>query len=376
VLQREDSAARQRDIAETLQHQLLPDRLPNAASLEFATRYIPANVAAELGGDWYDVIALDSGRYGFVIGDVAGHGILSAAVMGKIRMALRAYALEGQSPAEIMTRMNTLLRDVHEGAMATVWYGDFDSGARTLTFTNAGHVPPIVFGTGRNDLLDNVHGPPIGAVEHCNYDEGHYLLNAGDTLLLYTDGLIERRGRSIDDSLATLRASVPSQDANGEAVCDALLTTFATGESDDDIALLAIHVCSLAGRKLQLHRPATPSAIPETRHMMQAWLADNGVTQTDAFEILTAVSEACANVVTHAYGLTGGPIDVAATLTNNEVSIVIRDDGTWRTRRPATHDSRSRGLSIMHDLMDHVDIETSRGTEVHMKRKLNGARHR
>src|SRR5262249_14387893 len=124
-----------------------------------------------------------------------------------------------------------------------------------------------------------------------------------------------------------------------------------------------------------LHRRATPAAVPETRHAIKSWLAENGIAGPDAGDILLATTEACANVVTHAYGLAEGSLDVTASLTDSEVSIVVGDDGVWLTPAAArTDNAGGHGLSIMRKLMDHVEIVTTRGTEVRMRRRLNGAR--
>ena len=171
VSQRADIAAVQRDAVETLQRSLLPDRLCEVPGLELAARYIPANDQVELGGDWYDVFSLHDGRYGVVIGDVAGHGILAAAIMGKIRTALRAFASDGSSPGTALERLNSLLGDLREGATATVWYGQYDPSSHLLVFTNAGHVPPLVVDAHGAQYLEDVHGPPVGALDRTHFGE-------------------------------------------------------------------------------------------------------------------------------------------------------------------------------------------------------------
>jgi integral membrane sensor domain MASE1 len=218
VAERERLASQQRAAVETLQRSLLPDRIYDAPGLEFAARYIPASRELALGGDWYDVISLSEGSYGFVVGDVAGHGALAAAVMGKLRMAIRAYARESLPPVQILRRVNTLLRDIHERSMATLWIGLYDPAEHEVVFANAGHVPPLLVDAREGGrFLDDVHGPPIGAVDGATYGESRRLLLPGSTLLLYTDGLVERRGRSIDDGMADLCARVGTDMADLEA---------------------------------------------------------------------------------------------------------------------------------------------------------------
>ena len=314
------------------------------------------------------------GRYGFVVGDVAGHGILAAAVMGKLRMALHAYSLEDLPPRDVVTRLNTLLRQVQPGTTATLWYGQYEVEARTLTFTNAGHVPPIViYEDGTSSYLEPVHGPPIGAVETVTYAQAECPLVSRSTLLLYTDGLVERRGTSIDVGLRTLQESVRSRGVDLDATCDGLLDALLNGSHEDDVALLAIRAHSLAGKELRLRRTAVPAAIPETRQIMQAWLSDNGVDPTDAFDILVATSEACSNAVTHAYQLAPGPLQIDAKLADSELVITVKDSGTWRSSSP--DNTGGRGMPIMRGLMDRVEINTAHGTEVRMCRRLGGTKH-
>jgi integral membrane sensor domain MASE1/anti-sigma regulatory factor (Ser/Thr protein kinase) len=375
VAQRQQIAKRLHDAIETLQRSLLPDHLPDAPGFEFASRYIPASADIDLGGDWFDVVAMTPGRLGFVVGDVAGHGILAAAIMGKLRMALRAYALEDRGPGEVLARLNILMREMQPDVTATLWYGQYDVEHRVLTFSNAGHVPPLeIDHDGASSYLECVHGPPIGSVEHVVYGQEERPLVPGTTLLLYTDGLVERRGTSIDEGLRMLKECVPSPSADLDAVCDGIVGTLVDDALEDDAALLAIRLHSLAGRELRFRRPAIPSAIPETRRIMQAWLADNGVGPADAHDILVATSEACSNAVTHAYRFESGPMYLSATFADAELVVVVKDCGTWRSSSSQAADG-GRGLTIMRALMDGVEIRTTDGTEVRMRRTVRGTSH-
>jgi integral membrane sensor domain MASE1/anti-sigma regulatory factor (Ser/Thr protein kinase) len=371
VSQRADIAAVQRDAVETLQRSLLPERLCEVPGLELAARYIPANDQVELGGDWYDVISLNDGRYGVVIGDVAGHGILAAAIMGKIRTALRAFASDGSSPGTALERLNALLGDLQEGATATVWYGQYDPSSHLLVFTNAGHVPPLVVDAHGGQYLEDVHGPPVGVLDRMHFGESYYALEPGTTLFLYTDGLVERRRSGLDDGLARLRASVPSNEADLEQTCDAIVHAVAAGSSDDDIAMLAVRVRA-DRRDLHIVRRATAASVPETRHLVQAWLAENGIDGSEAFDVLLATTEACGNVVTHAYGLIPGVMEVTGCLTPSHVHIVVSDGGVWRSETRAR--GGGRGLAIMRSFMDHVEVVTTPRTEIRMERRVSGAR--
>jgi len=372
VSQRADLAAVQRDAVETLQRSLLPERLCEVPGLELAARYIPANDQVELGGDWYDVISLHDGRFGVVIGDVAGHGILAAAIMGKIRTALRAFASDGSSPGTALERLNSLLSDLQEGATATVWYGQYEPSSRLLVFANAGHVPPLVVDAHGAQYLEDVHGPPVGAFDRTTFGESCCALEPGTTLFLYTDGLIERRKSGLDDGLARLRASMPSNDVDPEQTCDAVVRSLAAGSSDDDIAVLAVRVRA-DRRDLHIVRRATAASVPETRHLVEAWLAENGIGGSEAFDVLLATTEACGNVVTHAYGLTPGLVEVTGRLTPSHVRIVVSDDGVWCSETRSQ--DGGRGLTIMRSFMDRVEIVTTPRTEIRMERRVSGALH-
>jgi integral membrane sensor domain MASE1/anti-sigma regulatory factor (Ser/Thr protein kinase) len=373
ISQRAEFAAAQREAVETLQRSLLPDQLPDVPGLELAARYIPASKHVELGGDWYDVIALEHGRYGLVIGDVAGHGILAAAVMGKLRMTLRASAFDGSSCGAVLERVNALLRDVQAGATATVWYGRYDPRDGTLEYANAGHVPPLLAGDDGAEprFLDDVHGPPLGAVAGVCFSHSRHTLEDGTTLLLYTDGLIERRNASIDDGLASLSAQMRSTDADLQTACDEVIHALVADPAEDDIAVLAVRLRA-SGEALHIRRPAVPASVPQVRHLLQVWLSEHGVGDDDAFEILVATTEACANVVTHAYGLQVGAMDVTARLSQEGVRVVVADDGGWRT---AATNGGGRGLTIMRSVMDDVEIVTTPKTEVRMARRLIGSTH-
>jgi anti-sigma regulatory factor (Ser/Thr protein kinase) len=294
--------------------------------------------------------------------------------MGKLRMAIRAYARESLPPVQILRRVNTLLRDIHERSTATLWIGLYNPAEHEVVFANAGHVPPLLVDASEGArFLEDVHGPPIGAVDGATYGESRRLLLSGSTLMLYTDGLVERRGRSIDDGMADLCARVATDMADLEVMCDGALGLVHSAASDDDVAVLAIRIHSLAGYALHVRRPAVPASIPETRRALHTWLTDNGVPEYDAFEILVATTEACSNVVAHAYGLDAGTVDLTTTLTGADLRIVVRDDGVWRSD-PATNQHGGRGLHIMRSLMDRVEIVNGPGTEVRMERRLNGAR--
>jgi serine phosphatase RsbU (regulator of sigma subunit)/DNA-binding NarL/FixJ family response regulator len=226
--------AEEHDLALTLQRSLLPRHLPEQAELPMAVRYVPASANAEIGGDFYEVAELD-GRLLIAIGDVCGHSIEAATIMGEVRHALRAYAVEGHEPAEILTRLDVMLQRFHPvGGLTTVCLLLVDLAAGTMTVANAGHVPPLVADELGVRYLD-VRGPLLG-IGLPRPPATRFDLPRGSLVVLTTDGLVERSGVDLDDGMEALRAAV-SRDDGLEDLCDRLLDEFGTGKQDD-IALL------------------------------------------------------------------------------------------------------------------------------------------
>src|SRR5919201_4532435 len=187
----------QGQIAETLQRSLLPRKLPQVPGLRMAARYLPAADESAVGGDWYDVIELDNHSIGFVIGDVAGHGMAAATFMGQLRSAVRAYALDTESPGEVITKLADFSHRMHS-RMATVIYATLNLNTWQVRFARAGHPYPLLLRAGGSaEFLTEAGGPPLGTVGGHHSDEQSVALGPGETLLLYTDGLIERRGEEI-----------------------------------------------------------------------------------------------------------------------------------------------------------------------------------
>ncbi|RHW28767.1 serine/threonine protein phosphatase [Nocardioides immobilis] len=240
--QEEARTRRGREIAEILQRSLLPDRLPQIPEVALAARYEPATADVEVGGDWYDVIRLRDGLVGLAIGDVAGHGLTAAATMGQVRMALRAYAVQDPSPVSVMSGVNRLVSHLSMPEMVTLVYLVFDPATRTLCFTNAGHPPPLLFGGGESRYLEDGLAPPLGVMAEAEFQEHKQDMWVGSTLLLYTDGLVERRHESIQRGLDRLATeAIGHEDADVDELCDAILSSLIeTDHVGDDIALLAM----------------------------------------------------------------------------------------------------------------------------------------
>jgi serine phosphatase RsbU (regulator of sigma subunit) len=192
-------------VAETLQRSLLPERLPEVPGLDVAARYVAGSADAQVGGDWYDVIALRDGHAGIAIGDVVGHGLDAAARMARLQNALRAYALEGLRPSLVLERMNGFAREVAGGPMATLLYGVVDPEEGQLRMASAGHPPPLVIAAdGETAYAEGPAGSPLGVVPFPTYEEATVSLGPGSTVLLYTDGLVERPEAPLEEGLSWL----------------------------------------------------------------------------------------------------------------------------------------------------------------------------
>jgi serine phosphatase RsbU (regulator of sigma subunit) len=228
-----------RATALALQRSLLPARPPTIAGLDVAARYLPG-AQVGVGGDWYDLFELPSGHIGIVIGDVAGSGLHAAVVMGRIRSALRAYALETDDPADVLTRLDRKVQLFEPDAMATVLYAVLDPSRTNLTLSNAGHVPPVIAMPQQPAALVPVDPDlPIGAHRGATRRNMHATLQPDACLFLYTDGLIERRRRPLRTGIEALLDALPCgpADAMCTAAIEALLADYVP---TDDIAILAV----------------------------------------------------------------------------------------------------------------------------------------
>jgi anti-sigma regulatory factor (Ser/Thr protein kinase) len=355
----------ERGISETLQRSLLPECLPEIPGVDVAARYLPARDTA-VGGDWYDVFPLPTGHVGMVIGDVAGRGVWAAAVMGQVRSAVRAFALDGTPPALIAARVTRLL---HPHAMATLVYLVFDPDTWTVRYLNAGHLPPlIVTPEGAVSFLEG-GSPPLGAAAEAVYHEEVAALPPGSTIVLYTDGLAEVRGESIDEGLARVHGALAGASGRGlHDLVDRMLSEVLGGTAaGDDVAVLALRASPLDPGRLGVRLAAVPSSLPPLRHALRRWLRAARIPADDAYEIVTACEEACANAVEHAYGLADAVFDFECVLTGGGVAVTVRDAGRWRPPR----DQRGFGLTLMRALMDAVEVVPGPGgTTVRMRRRV------
>jgi DNA-binding response OmpR family regulator/anti-sigma regulatory factor (Ser/Thr protein kinase) len=355
---------RARGTAETLQRSLLPERLPEIPGVALAARYLPGNHEA-VGGDWYDVLALPNGHIGLVIGDVAGRGVWAAAVMGQLRNALRAYALEGNPPALIAERLTRLVDD---RTMATLLYLDVDPEGGMVRYLNLGHLPPLVARPeGVAVLADGA--PPLG-VRGVAYREQTAAVGPGSTIVVFTDGLVEARGRHIDDALDRVTEALRRW---GEAPMDDLVdrvlaSTLEGRTSEDDVAVVALRLVPLSADRLVIRLPAVPASLAQMRQTVRRWLRSADVPAEEAHDVITAINEACANAIEHAYGPADGLFECEVRLDGGVLTAAVRDVGHWRAARGQY---RGHGLKLMEALMGEVEVAPGpAGTEVRMRKRI------
>jgi CheY-like chemotaxis protein/anti-sigma regulatory factor (Ser/Thr protein kinase) len=364
----------ERGLVELLQEHLLPDRLPEVAGLQLAGRYRPSERLAAVGGDWYDAIRLPDGSLGLVIGDVVGHGIAAAAMMAELRAAVRAYAIQRpDSPAAAVAELNRLVAATHSRMVATLLYLVVDAEGGGVRFANAGHPPPLlVEPAGGGRYLQHRPAAPLGVADRTDYRDFEARLPPGGTLLLYTDGLVERRGEAIDIGLRRLLAALDDGPAEVEELCAHLLDRADEGAAlQDDTAIVAVRRIAHPEPTLELRLPAEPRSVAAARHGLSGWLARRGAPAGQVPDVVLAANEACTNAVEHAYGPErGASFTLFAEASPAAVVVRVCDDGSWREPRGR---GRGRGLRMIEALMDGFEITRSgAGTTVEMRKEWDG----
>ena len=362
--------ARERGVAETLQHSLLPERLPELPGVQLAARYAPGAKGSQVGGDWYDVVPLPGGRVGLVMGDVVGHDLQAAANMGQLRNALRACAADGAAPADVLHRLNHLCISQELGDMASVLYAVLDPVQGVVEVANAGHLPPLLVTEDESRYLESAPSPPVGVVREATFTGVTWAVPPCGLLLLCTDGLVERRDVALDARLGQLCEVVTAARAKGlEYLCDEVLAAMQGSEpADDDLALLLVAPQSTLGAHVELTWPASAERLTLLRHLLERWLDEVGAEDDEAYDVLVACSEAATNAVEHAYGPALAEFSVVCSAEGGGVTVCVRDWGQWREPRGR---DRGRGLRLMEGLMDEVTVSHSgSGTEVRMHRRL------
>ncbi|WP_345983744.1 SpoIIE family protein phosphatase [Streptomyces sp. DSS69] len=369
-LQRAMLYEQEHDLAEGLQQAMLPRRIPAVPGAQVAVRYRSARLGRDIGGDWYDLIPLPGGRVGAVIGDVQGHDTHAAAVMGQLRIVLRAYAAEGHSPATVMARASVFLHELDTDRFATCTYAEVDLTTGVIQAVRAGHVDPLVRDVdGSCRRMPAEGGLPLGLSAEfgrLEYPVSTAELDPGQTMILFTDGLVEMPGADLDEGMQLLTTLVSNGPQSLQKLADELCDAVDVRGGQDDVALLllrrrAAHAPQPGGRLRQHVAQNDPEALSSARHMIRAAVRAWGAKER-ADEIELAADELTTNALMHT---DGGAVVTIRVLAGSErrlrVDVEDRSSALPRRRDAGEDGVSGRGLMLVDRLADVWGVE-SRGS--------------
>ncbi|WP_232234473.1 SpoIIE family protein phosphatase [Actinoplanes sp. N902-109] len=361
----------QHGTAQLLQRSMLPEHLPELDRFRIAARYDVGVDGNAAGGDFYDAFDLADGRLAMVLGDVAGHDVRAAAVMGQVRAALRALALTDPAPPTVLAGLDRLVGSLgaesrNEEIFVTVVYGVLDPADGTITLASAGHPPPVLRRAGRGragaELVSVPPGAPLGLGGQ--WRSGTVRLEPGDTILMYSDGVVERRGRPLTEGLEELvTATAAAASGDPRNLCS-LATGAVSGRTDDDVAVLAVERAVALSRSATMLVPAEPTGPSRVRQWMTTRLRDWSVPEPVIGAAILCTSELTTNALLHA----GTPAQVHIDLSAERLLVSVADTGTRGSVTRARTDalsSRGRGLGLIEELSDTWGTDpTVRGSTV------------
>jgi PAS domain S-box-containing protein len=364
---RQFEAARETSL--TLQHAMLaPAKLPPG----FAVRYEPAVPPLEIGGDWYDVLRIGDHRIGIIVGDCVGRGLSAAAVMGQLRASARALLLTGAEPARLLEELDAVAELIPDAFCTTVFLAVLDTESGEFSYSCAGHLPAILAAPGKaHTLISDARSVPLAVQRKASRPQAAVTLAPGSTLMLYTDGLVERRDVTLDDGIAHLgKAVAGAMNQTVDDIADAVLTELVPPDGyDDDIAIV---VYRRPYAPLAIHRVVNADQLGELRHELAEWLNTAGVFEQRVADIVLAVNEAVANSIEHGYqDRKLGKIRIKGENDGARVRVKITDKGSWK---PVSADSgaRGRGLLLIRAVSDWLEMDcTPKGTTVDMSFSLS-----
>ena len=354
------------EAAMTLQRNLMPEGVARAANVDADGRYLPATRGVHVGGDWYDILDRPDGTVAFAVGDIAGHGLQAAAAMGQVRSAWRALALSTTEPSAVLASLERFANGVEGAFFSTILTMLLDPSTSELRYATAGHPPALVIEPdGSTRFLEGGRSVPLGLPFDLPRAQAHERLTPGSTLVLYTDGLVERRDESLDIGLQRLAdTAARSAGESLEALADALLALVAD-ERHDDVALLVIGSRRPSG-EFRRSFPASATELSALRADLRMWLERSGMPMGTVDDVVLACTEVASNAIEHAYIGRIGDVHVVAQRQNGVLELSVSDDGRWRHPRP--DDARGRGLELVRALVREVDVEQGEGgTTVRMR---------
>ncbi|HEY6819234.1 MAG TPA: SpoIIE family protein phosphatase [Mycobacterium sp.] len=363
---RQFEAARETSL--TLQHAMLaPTELPPG----FAVRYEPAVPPLEIGGDWYDVLRVGDQRIGIIVGDCVGRGLSAAAVMGQLRASARALLLTGAEPARLLEELDSVAELIPNAFCTTVFLAILDNKSGEFSYSCAGHLPAVLAAPqAAPTLITDARSVPLAVNRKKPRPQASVVLPPGSTLMLYTDGLVERRDVPLDDGIAHLSATVASGlHLTVDDVADAALRELAPpGGYDDDIAIV---VYRRPYAPLVIDRVVTADHLSDIRHQLASWLQSAAVPDEQVADIVLSVNEACANSIEHGYReRKPGKVRIDGENDGARGHLTVADGGSWK---PASTDPgvRGRGLLLIRAVSDWLEMDcTPTGTTVDMSFNL------
>ncbi len=334
-------------VGDSLQHSMLPTLPSRLSSVDIAYRYVSSSHTAQVGGDWFDAIPLPGSRVALVVGDVMGHGLRSAAVMGQFRTAVQTLAAMDLPPDHVLRHLDDLAHQLGDGYLATCLYAVYDPVIHRCTIASAGHVPPVLLrGDGTTEILRPPTGAPIG-LGGVAFESFEFSVADGDVLVLCTDGLVETRGRDVESGLEELRAHLTDPARSLDEQCQTLLQALGTSEQEDDVALLLARLRGIPSRDfaqwMLQPRPTTPAL---ARRLLRTTLTEWGLSSlVDLVELLAT------EVITNAVRYASRPIDLRL-LRTDILLCEVTDDDQHRPvlRQASTTDEGGRGLQLVSHL--------------------------
>ena len=368
---REEASAREHAIADELQRSLLPERDFELEHLDVATYYRAGVEGTQVGGDWYDIIDMGAGRTALVVGDVMGRGVRAASVMGQLRSGVRAFAKMGVRPAEVLEHLDSMVQDLGLDHIVTCVYAVFDSTDQTLTLANAGHLPPLLLTPGEPvRRLGGSSAPPLGTGVF-GVEVQTVKLQPDAVVTFYTDGLVEKRGRDLDEGIDAVAdelerlSHVPLDD-----IPERLVAAGMPEGPDDDVALLVARVNTQPFAAGVTHRFRTGElAASSARRIVEDNLTEWGAGEEVVSDVVLMASELVTNAMMHGRS----PIDLLLRSNGSQIILEVQDRGAYRPRRlqPSDDDERGRGLHIVAQLADQWGSRsTTNGKSVWATRSL------
>ncbi|OPX13374.1 SpoIIE family protein phosphatase [Mycobacterium sp. AT1] len=358
-----------REASSTLQRTMMPTTKPPVG---FAVRYEPAASPLEIGGDWYDVLAVGDRQIGIVVGDCVGSGLSAAAVMGQLRSSARVLLVNGASPGRLLDELDSAAALIAGAYCTTVFVGIVDVDTGQMAYSSAGHIPALLAVPGGSpERLTGATSVPLAVQKAGPRPEAVTFLAPGSTLMLYTDGLVERREELVDNGIRRAgEVLAETIESSADAVADAMLQRMVPKDGfDDDVAIV---VYRRPPAPLEIDVLATPDQLSGIRAQIAGWLRATGIPDDLGGDIVLVVNEACTNSIEHAYrGATPGRMVVCAEAKGRGISIRITDFGSWKLP-DANPRTRGRGVPLMRAVSGDVFLDgTSTGTTVTMNFELS-----